>query len=85
MIMGVSDQCFGSFLRDLDFGDSFPPSVPNQSLDNQSDQDLIQSLYSFANTSIYGKFGPDVLKLAFSCGYLWINFSIRGSKETKFC
>ena len=65
MIMGVSDKCFGSFLRDLDFGDSFP-SVPSQSLDNQSDQDLIQSLYSFANTSIYGKFGPDVLKLAFS-------------------
>ena len=52
--MEVNEECVSSFLNDLeDFVDF--SRVPNQDLANQSDQDVIQTLYSFANNTIYGE------------------------------
>ena len=52
--MEVNEECVSSFLNDLeDFVDF--SRVPNQELANQSDQDVIKTLYTFANNTIYGE------------------------------
>ena len=52
--MEVNEECVSSFLNDLENFVDFS-RVPNQDLANQSDQDVIQTLYNFANNTIYGK------------------------------
>ena len=52
--MEVNEECVSSFLNNLeDFVDF--SRMPSQKLANQSDQDAIQTLYSFANNTIYGE------------------------------
>ena len=52
--MEVNEECVSSFLNDLeDFVDF--SRVPDQELANQSDQGVIQTLYTFANNTIYGE------------------------------
>ena len=52
--MEVNEECVSSFLNDLENFVDFS-RVPNQDLANQSDQDVIQTLYNFANNTIYGE------------------------------
>ena len=52
--MEVNEECVSSFLNNLeDFVDF--SRMPSQDLANQTDQDVIQTLYSFANNKIYGE------------------------------
>ena len=52
--MEVNEECVSSFLNELeDFVDF--SRVSSQELANQSEQDVIQTLYTFANNTIYGE------------------------------
>ena len=52
--MAVSEECVSSFLNNLEEFVDFS-RVPSSKLANQTDQDVIQTLYSYANTTIHGE------------------------------